>query len=108
MALCLTLALTSAAMALARGQARDVSGAIVLCAGLGVVTVTVDSRGNPVGALHVCPDCALFALAAVASPEAAVLAAPPGRAWTIGGRADASLRAGRTERTTWARAPPVA
>lgn len=56
--LALLLALTSQAMAVARGSAMPVDQ-MVLCIGSGSVTVYVDENGAPTGAPHFCPDCAL-------------------------------------------------
>ncbi len=64
----LILALTSGAMAVARGQTHA-AGMIVLCTGSGPVTVAVDADGQPVGPAHVCPDCALSLIVAVAAPD---------------------------------------
>jgi len=61
--LALTIALTSVTMALARGQTRDAAGIMIICSGAGVVSVSVDADGDPVGPVHICPDCALGALA---------------------------------------------
>jgi hypothetical protein len=61
---------TSGAMASARGMARDASGEMVLCVGTGSVTVLMDADGQPLGVAHFCPDCALGALAVVASADA--------------------------------------
>ena len=67
--LALTLALTSAAMAAARGQTMA-AGSVVICTGSGAVTMQVDADGQPVGPVHICPDCALSLLeAAAAAPE---------------------------------------
>lgn len=60
--LALTIAVTSVTMAMARGQTRDAAGVIIICSGAGVVQLQVDREGNPVGPVHICPDCALGAL----------------------------------------------
>lgn len=65
------MVLTSQSMAVARGAARDATGQIVLCTGTGPVSVYVDEDGQPVGRPHICPDCALHLLAAVAAPDIA-------------------------------------
>lgn len=57
-ALALVVLLTSVHMAVARGAPMP-AGTMVICAGQGVITVFVDDEGNPVGAPHICPDCAL-------------------------------------------------
>ncbi len=70
-ALCLSLmlVLTSGAMAVARGQATA-SGSVVLCTGSGPVAVQVDAEGQPVGPVHICPDCALSLLdAEITGPD---------------------------------------
>ncbi|MEM5475324.1 hypothetical protein [Pacificibacter sp. AS14] len=64
---------TSGAMASARGMARDASGEMVLCLGTGSVTVLMDADGQPLGAAHFCPDCALASLAVAAADETAQL-----------------------------------
>jgi hypothetical protein len=66
-ALSLLIALTSASMAVARGQTL-VAGQIVICTGYAYVTIDVDSEGQPVGPRHVCPDCALSLLNALNTP----------------------------------------
>lgn len=57
-ALALVLTLTAQGMALAR-TAPDPAGQMVLCTGTGPVTVLVDAEGQPTGAVHICPECAL-------------------------------------------------
>ncbi len=52
------LTMTSVTMAAAKGQSAPV-GAMVICAGQGSYTVLVDAEGQPTGAVHLCPDCAL-------------------------------------------------
>lgn len=42
-------------MAVARGAANPVDH-MVICTGLGLVTVHLDAQGNPVGPPHICPD----------------------------------------------------
>ena len=65
--LALLIAVTSQHMALARGMSTDVAGQVILCTGQGVTTVAVDAQGNPVGPVHICPDCALSFMDTVAS-----------------------------------------
>jgi len=81
--LALMIALTSGAMAIARGQS-GAAGSIVLCTGTGPISVLVDGDGQPIGPVHICPDCALSLFAAVASerpslclPLVAFAATPP-------------------------------
>ena len=68
-ALALTIALTSVTMAMARGQTRDAAGSIIICSGAGVVQIQLDADGNPIGPAHICPDCALGALAFIDLPQ---------------------------------------
>lgn len=56
--LCALMALTSQTMAVARGAPAP-AGMMVICTGTGPVTIQVDSDGQPTGAVHICPDCAL-------------------------------------------------
>lgn len=68
--LCLALALGSVSMAVARGQAVAMSKGgttLVICSGYGVMTITLDDQGNPVGPIHPCPEC-LAGLAAYLPP----------------------------------------
>ena len=47
-------------MVVARGQAAALSQGgttLVICSGYGVMTVTLDDEGNPVGPVHPCPQC---------------------------------------------------
>jgi hypothetical protein len=69
--LCLALALGSVSMAVARGQASALSSGgttLVICSGYGVMTVTLDGEGNPVGPVHLCPEC-LAGLSAYLPPD---------------------------------------
>jgi hypothetical protein len=50
------LALSSVTMAVARTHAQGVQD-VVICSGYGMVTITLDAEGNPVGPVHMCPDC---------------------------------------------------
>jgi hypothetical protein len=72
--LALAFAATSLTMAAARGQPR-MAGSVILCTGTGAVAVAVDAEGNPVGPVHLCPDCVLSLLAA--TPVPVELSAPP-------------------------------
>ncbi|WP_224826440.1 hypothetical protein [Cognatishimia sp. MH4019] len=58
------MVLTSASLAVARA-APDAAGQMVLCTGSGPVVMHFDENGDPVGAPHYCPDCAMTLLAAV-------------------------------------------
>lgn len=73
-ALAFAVAVTSQQMAMARGMTTDAAGQVILCTGQGVVTVTLDAEGNPMGPVHICPDCALSFLDAAGAP--ATVAAP--------------------------------
>ncbi|SPF79964.1 hypothetical protein [Pseudoprimorskyibacter insulae] len=57
--------MTSMQMAIARGTPAP-AGAMVICAGQGVVTVYVDENGEPVATPYICPDCALTLFQAIA------------------------------------------
>lgn len=102
--LALVIAATSLTMAVARGQVA-VGDSIVICSGYGAVTITLDAQGNPVGPVHICPDCVLGAMAFVdANP---VL---PERPATVGRMLDRSavvLPVGRASPHPCARGPPV-
>lgn len=65
LSLSVLIALTSVTMSLARGQMRDTTGSMVLCTGTGPVSVQLDANGQPIGPIHVCPDCAIGALFSV-------------------------------------------
>jgi hypothetical protein len=74
--LALLIAVTSQQMAMARGMARDASGQVILCTSQGVMTVTLDAQGEPMGPVHICPDCALTLMAfadTVIAAESAVI-----------------------------------
>ena len=66
--LALLIAVTSQQMAMARGMAKDANGQVILCTGQGAVTVTLDAQGNPMGLVHICPDCALSLMTVVDAP----------------------------------------
>lgn len=75
LAVCLALlvAVTSQQMAVARGVAYDAAGQVVLCTGTGAVTVTMGADGAPIGPVHICPDCALTAMAFVDAPVGGIM-----------------------------------
>ncbi len=54
--LSLTLVLTSFSMAMARGQNPDMGTDMVICTGVGMVTITIGADGEPVETAHICPD----------------------------------------------------
>lgn len=103
--LTLVLFVTSVAFGAARGQAR-VAGQVVLCLGGAAVSVAVDQDGQPVGTVHLCPDCALGSLAAIALPGAAA-PVPVDRAsrvgWSLSGSHSVPLWRSRPV----ARGPPM-
>lgn len=62
--LSLTLALTSYSMAVARGQSPDIGTDMVICTGVGMITMSIGADGEPVEVSHICPDAiSLFAAA---------------------------------------------
>lgn len=69
--LALVIAVAAVHVGAIRGQAKA-AGSIVLCTGTGPVSVAVDADGQPVGPVHVCPDCAMSLLAAADAPAVAV------------------------------------
>jgi hypothetical protein len=104
LALAFVLTLTAQNMALAR-SAPDPAGRMVLCTGMGPVTVLVDAEGQPTGAVHICPDCAL-SLFQMAAAEAVVLLRPT--TWTIAQHIDLqSKKFGLTRLPARARGPPM-
>ncbi|MDX1823017.1 MAG: hypothetical protein R3197_19165 [Paracoccaceae bacterium] len=102
--LALLLVLTAQAMAVARGM-PGVAGAVVLCTGTGPVTVLTDAEGQPVGPAHICPDCTLSLIVALAQ-AGPVTAHPMGRAVAVALPAVARLAA-REIQPFSARDPPA-
>lgn len=102
--LALVLALTSGAMAVARGQTSAV-GTLVLCVGDGLVSVAVDAEGQPSGPAHICPDCALSLFAAQAVPPLGV-ARPVVASHRVQAPAEAPRPAARRLTAHAARGPP--
>jgi hypothetical protein len=103
--LALLLAVTSVTMAVARGQSpmgRDV----IICAGAGVSTITLDADGNPVRARHACPDCLMGVTAAI-TPDAFAPPQPPLRRSTPLSQALPTLAATLRARAATARGPPA-
>ena len=70
--LALLIAVTSQQMAMARGMTKDASGQVILCTGQGPTVVTLDAQGNPMGPVHICPDCALTVMAFADAPAVVV------------------------------------
>lgn len=54
--LSLMLGLASVSMAVARAEMRGAE-TITLCSGSKSISIAVDTRGNPVKGVHLCPDC---------------------------------------------------
>lgn len=62
------LLLTGHSAAASRAQ-RDATGQVILCTGMGPVTVYVDENGEPTGPPHICPECITHLLdLAIAAP----------------------------------------
>jgi hypothetical protein len=61
--LALLIAVTSQQMAMARAVTKDAQGQVILCTGQGPMMVTLDTQGDPIGPVHICPDCALTLIA---------------------------------------------
>jgi len=86
--LSLTLGVASVALAVARTDG-GLSRQITICTGQGAAVISLDASGNPIRALHHCPECLIsvtFALPPVAvrilpSPAQSVMH-PPARAAT--------------------------
>lgn len=101
--LALTLAVSSITLALARGQSHGLHQ-VVICAGAGLATVTLDADGNPAGPPLPCADCIAGMVAALPAPDAGAANAPRA-ARRLGLRPDRP-RADRTSLARGARAPP--
>ena len=101
---CLVLALTGYQMAAARAQPVPV-GQMVICTGLGLVTVMVDAQGQPTGESHVCPDglATLFVAAGAACEPK-----QPSRLWvSLALRPAQAAGQGRRPPQGRARGPPT-
>lgn len=107
--LCLALALGGMAMVVARAQASAVARdgiTMVICSGYGVLTVTLDENGTPVGPVHPCPEC-LAGMSAYLGP------ATPARPrialrWSVVSAIDPpELRNAQERLASRARGPPV-
>lgn len=70
------------AVASARGQTMTGGRVAVLCAGGGIVQITLDAEGRPTGESHLCPDLAAALLAAFRL-DTPVVARPEGLAETL-------------------------
>lgn len=106
LALCLTilLTLTSVTAAVARGQMAGATE-MVVCAGGGTMTVTMDAAGRPVAHVRHCPVCTA-ASAAVAGAVAPVTLRPVTRSEVVGMRM-APRSAGGVALVAMARGPPA-
>lgn len=100
------LALTGVALGHARGTVMA-GESVILCSGTGVVVVSLDAQGNPVGPPHVCPDMALGLIAGVA-PPAPDLPARPGARVEAAVMAAMPVAPAQNARTARARGPPLA
>ena len=94
---------TSVTMAVARGQVR-VGEQIVICSGYGLATIEVDAKGNPIGPVHICPDCTLHFLAFLSTlPPMVARPVTVARAVAV---AQVALPLSRAPVATRARGPP--
>ena len=104
-ALALVIALTSSHMVLARSQAVAVDR-VVICSGYGVMTIDLDADGNPIGPVHLCPECmAAHGLAVLADPTR--VQRPDAAALSLGWALVKTDHDGRAPIALRARAPPV-
>jgi hypothetical protein len=101
----LAVMVSSVTMVQARHQARAV-GEMVICSGLGMVTVAVDADGNPTGPMLPCPEC-VVAMAGLA--DAAVILPLPALTLVALRHLSAEHPAPQTGRSVHIqpRAPPV-
>jgi hypothetical protein len=102
--LAMALAMTSVTAAVARGQGQGISE-LVICSGYGVVTITLDEKGNPTGPVHSCPVC-LAAMGPALLPDAPQPHRPLSRAVGLE-RPMAQSGTGRSEPAPNARGPPL-
>jgi hypothetical protein len=98
------IGLASVTMAVARGQAAGMSQ-ITICSGYGVVSITLDAEGNPVGPVHPCPDCLAGGMAVLTDPLTRACA-PLGQADALEGAVLPSV-AGAFVLSATARGPPA-
>lgn len=61
------LAISSLSLTTARGAPTQ-AGFMVICTGTGLVSIAVDTGGQPVGPVHICPDCVTTMIAALPDP----------------------------------------
>ena len=103
--LVLAVALASVHTAIGRAEARGAQQ-VVVCAGGGTATVSLDAHGQPVRHLHICPDCVLggLALTAALPPQ---LTAPRLSAARLAGPGRSQLRGMRRMMRVRSRGPPA-
>ena len=102
--LSLTLALTGYSMAVARGQSNDITSQMVICTGVGIITISIDADGNPVETTHICPDAMSIFAAQFSILEIAVAANT--MQWRISFQNSHSFLSAETL-TPQARGPPL-
>ncbi len=102
--LSLTLALTSYSMAMARGQSPDIGTDMVICTGVGMITMTIGADGEPVKATHICPDAMSIFAATLAAPALPIQ--PTAMGWRAAPFTDATTAPQETLSPS-ARAPPL-
>lgn len=104
--LALALAIMGVAAASAKGQTTIGGHALAHCSAGGLVQPTLDAKGKPTGARHLCPDLAAGLLAASALVPATV-AAPAGILLSGPAVQAAPIPAGSPGSAAQARGPPV-
>ncbi len=102
--LSLTLVLTSYCMAVARGQSPDIGTDMVICTGVGMVTITIGPDGEPVETTHICPD-AMTIFAAITTAHD-IPAQPTTMQWRIS-LPDTALTQPQETLSPSARGPPL-
>jgi hypothetical protein len=101
--LCLTMLVSSVTGAFARGQ-MAFGQTLQICAEGEPASIMLDARGNPLRAMHSCPDC--VAVAAGLPPAALDMAQPLGRWVQLAVPCGAGV-ASQTALHAFARGPPV-
>lgn len=105
LSLALLIAVTSQQMAMARGMTKDAAGQVILCTGQGPTVVTLNAQGNPIGPVHICPDCALTFADCLA--DISVGTAPLVHIQTLPQTPVRTLQIAPIPTTAYARGPPV-
>ncbi|MFV0358452.1 hypothetical protein [Tropicimonas sp.] len=104
--LAFVLTISTFGIGMARGH-LPVAGEMIICAGEGAVSVTVDVAGRPVQRLMLCPEKSGLLLTAVAVPQPAPIPVPPRQSRCE--RSDATTEPYvRNGFSQGARAPPLA